>query len=274
MTVSEALATLAAVCGGDSARADAEILLAHALKLPRSRLHARLRDELPSALWPTLQAQAARRAAGEPVAYLTGTQGFWSLELAVNPAVLIPRPETETLVAWALECLPDAAPLRIADLGTGSGAIALALAQERPQAQVLAVDISPEALQVARSNAARLNLNNVQFRCADFAAALASPPYDLIVSNPPYIAEDDTHLAALMYEPQLALTAGPQGLDALRVIAHAAPQALHSGGRLLLEHGFDQADAVRELLRAAGFVQIATRRDAGGHERVSGGVRP
>lgn len=274
MTVSDALADIATRCGGDSARADAEILLAHALGLPRSQLFSRLRTPMPEAPMSSLYALAARRAAGEPVAYLTGAQGFWTLDLAVTPAVLVPRPETEQLVEWALESLPRT-PTRVLDLGTGSGAIALALARERPQAQVWAVDISPQALEVARANASRLGLNNVQFQCADFVTALAaSAAFDLIVSNPPYIAAGDPHLSALTHEPALALVSGADGLDALRRIIAAAPAALHAGGMLLLEHGHDQGAAVRALLAAAGFDAITTRRDLNGRERHSGGTRP
>mgnify|MGYP001600542301 CR=1 FL=1 len=282
MTVAEVLAQAVQTLGStsESPHADAEILLAHVLEISRGSLYARMQRPLAEEADEQLQFLLARRALGEPVAYLTGEQGFWSLDLRVTPDVLIPRPDTELLVEWALELARTAGcVLRIADLGTGSGAIALALAHELPQAMVTAVDVSAAALSVARDNAARLRIGNVQWAESDFTQALhahgaTEAGFDLIVSNPPYIAEGDAHLAALRHEPRLALTAGTDGLDCLRVIIQHAPAALRSQGALLLEHGYDQAAAVRELLLQAGFVNVQTRRDRCGHERASGGVKP
>lgn len=267
----------------ESAQADAEFLLAHVLEISRGALYGRMQRPLPPEADEQLQFLLARRAQGEPVAYLTGDQGFWSLDLAVTPEVLIPRPETELLVEWALDILDGMAlktPARIADLGTGSGAIALALATELPQAALTALDVSPAALDVARRNARKLRIDNVRFEQGDFAAFLAAcahggdTAFDMLVSNPPYVAAGDPHLAALRHEPELALIAGPDGLDCLRTICTHAPAALGPGGWLLLEHGCDQGPAVRESLRAAGFTNVQTRRDLAAHERATGGMKP
>lgn len=272
----------------DSARADAEILLAHVLQVPRQRLHARGPAPLTETQQAQVEALLVRRAAGEPVAYLTGICGFWTLDLAVNPAVLIPRPETERLVEWALQLIDrDCAggrqsALRMADLGTGSGAIALALASELPQSRILATDVSPAALGVARMNAVSAGLPNVHFAEGSWAEPLArvrldetpdAPGFDFILGNPPYIAAADPHLPALRHEPVRALVSGADGLDAMRQIVATAPPYLCGGGWLLLEHGYDQAVAVRVLLETAGLIQVQTRRDLAGHERVTGGQR-
>src|SRR5690606_4258090 len=212
------------------------------------------------------------RAAGEPVAYLTGRRGFWTLDLAVTPDTLIPRPETELLVEQALQRLGSEAEARVADLGTGSGAIALAIAAERPLARVAAVDRSAGALAVARANALAHGLEGrVEFLAGDWFAPLQGRRFDLVVSNPPYIAEGDPHLARgdLRYEPAPALASGPDGLDAIRTIVAAAPRHLLPGGWLLLEHGFDQGAAVRGLLEARGFAEVATVPDLEGRDRVS-----
>lgn len=254
---------------------DAELLLCHALGRPRSWLYAHGDDELDAASAATFEALLARRRAGEPVAYLTGRRGFWSLELQVGPATLIPRAETELLVELALERLPLDRPLHVADLGTGSGAIALAIANERPLATVLATDASAAALDIAAANARALSLGNVGFRHGDWFAPLAGERYDLIASNPPYIAEDDDHLGRgdLRFEPASALASGTDGLDAIRVIAAAAPAHLHAGGWLLVEHGLDQGEAVRALFRAAGLVSVDTARDLEQRDRVTLGQR-
>jgi release factor glutamine methyltransferase len=206
------------------------------------------------------------------VAHLTGEREFWSLPLQVNEHTLIPRPDTETLVQWALE-LPLAGARTVADLGTGSGAVALALASERPDWSVLATDFSAQSLQVAASNRARLKLYNVALLRCDWLSALGAARFDLLVSNPPYIAEGDAHLTEgdLRFEPASALRSGPDGLDALRSIIAGAPAVLRPGGWLLLEHGYDQADAVRKLLVEAGFAGVMSRSDLAGHSRVSGG---
>jgi release factor glutamine methyltransferase len=224
---------------------------------------------MPTTARAQLQAHATRRAAGEPLAYITGHKEFYGLVLQVDARVLDPRADTETLVDWALEVLPTAPQARIVDLGTGSGAIALALKHNRPQWQVHALDYSTDALEVARCNAARLELA-VQFHQGAWLEGLQET-FALIVSNPPYIAENDAHLAALTFEPLQALASGTDGLDDIRTIIQQAPTRLLPGGWLLLEHGFDQAEAVRALLRAAGFSQVQSRLDLAGIERCSGG---
>ena len=218
----------------------------------------------------------AERQRGLPVAYLLGHRAFWTFDLAVTPAVLIPRPETERLVELALARLPRERPLALADLGTGSGAVALALASERPNARVLATDVAADALAVARSNAARLGIANIAFAEGDWCAALGDARFDLIASNPPYIEDQDPHLAQgdLRHEPARALASGADGLDAIRIIIDAAPRHLLPGGWLLLEHGRDQAARVRELLAAHAFTEVASALDLAGHERVSLGRVP
>ena len=256
--------------------ADAALLLAHALGKPRSWLFAHADDVLGEADLARFDGLLARRVAGEPVAYLTGARGFWTLDLAVTPATLIPRPETELLVELALARLPVDAPLRVADLGTGSGAIALSLAKERPRARVVATDASPEALEVARGNTVRNGIGNVAFRLGSWLQPLDGECFALIASNPPYIADGDPHLSQgdLRFEPAMALSCGPDGLDAIRIIVRDAPACLHSGGWLLLEHGWDQGEAVRALLVEAGFVDVGTERDLEGRDRVTLGRRP
>jgi len=277
-------------------RLDAQLLLGAVIGQSRTWLMAH--DD--AGLSPAQQLQwlgwLHRRAAGEPLAYILGHKEFFGLDLAVSPDVLVPRPDTETLVEWALAVLDsdfpasvahesplesplDAAAPRVLDLGTGSGAIALAILHSRPHAQVTAVDASAAALATAQANADRLGL---PLRCllgSWFAAVHtgekdAPEQFDLIVSNPPYIAEDDPHMAALGHEPRQALTAGPDGLDDLRAIIRAAPAHLPPGGWLLLEHGYDQAVAVAQLLREAGFANVSTRFDLGGQPRCTGGHKP
>jgi release factor glutamine methyltransferase len=253
-----------------SARLDAELLLAHVLRCTRSALLRDAHGALGSALQAQYVALIARRAHGEPLAYLTGEREFWSLPLRVTPAVLVPRPETELVVERTLALLgPE--PARIADLGTGSGAIALALAQERPRWQVTATDQSVAALEVATQNARALGLGSVRFLRGDWFAPLRGERFDLIASNPPYIAEGDPALqdAALQYEPQSALISGPRGLTALAQIVREAGTYLLPGGYLVLEHGADQAAAVRAALVDAGFANVRSHRDLAGHERVS-----
>lgn len=260
-------------------RFDAQALLGALLQRDRAWLIAH--DD--ALLTPAHRARWAdwltRRQAGEPVAYLTGSRGFHGLALQVTPAVLDPRPDTETLVDWALELMARApAPGRVLDLGTGSGAIALALKAARPAWQLSAVDRSPAALAVARANGERLGLA-VDWREGSWfealgdamsASATPCPGFDLIVSNPPYIAEGDPHLVALHAEPREALVAGPDGLDDLRHLVAQAPAHLLAGGWLLLEHGHDQADAVAALFAAGGWRDTAHRRDLGGHRRCTG----
>ncbi len=270
-TIREALQEAVAQLATDSARLDAEVLLAHVLGKPRSHLFAwpeKTLAEEESARFATL---IARRASGEPVAYLTGRREFWSLELEVTPATLIPRPETELLVEEALSRIPADAAWHIADLGTGSGAIALAIASERPRCRLLAVDRSPEALAVAERNRARLGLSNLELRAGDWFEPLADERFQMILANPPYVAEDDPHLERgdVRHEPRTALAAGPEGLDALRRILEQAPDFLTPPGWLLLEHGRDQATAVERLLLGRGFRDPLTLADIAGHPRLT-----
>ncbi|MGV8942695.1 peptide chain release factor N(5)-glutamine methyltransferase [Thermomonas sp.] len=251
--------------------ADAELLLAHALGKSRSWLFAHTEDPVGEDAHANFLSLLQRRVAGEPVAYLIGSQGFWTLDLQVGPATLVPRPETELLVELALARIPVDAVVRVADLGTGSGAIALSIAKERPRAQVVATDASPEALKAARGNAARNHIANAEFRCGDWLNSLAGERFEVIASNPPYIADGDPHLQQgdLRFEPAMALSCGPDGLDAIRMIVAGAPACLHAGGWLLLEHGWEQGEAVRGLLLDAGFVEVRTVRDLENRERVS-----
>jgi release factor glutamine methyltransferase len=253
----------------DSPRLDAELLLAHLLGCNRAGLIVGGGDALTAQAALDYAGLIERRRLGEPSAYLTGRREFWSFGLMVSSAVLIPRPETELLVELALERLAGTAEPAVADLGTGSGAVALALAQERADARVVAVDSSAAALEVAAANARALGLERVEFREGSWCAPLGAERFDLIVSNPPYVAEGDPHLAALRFEPQQALVAGPDGLDALRAIAAAARGNLRPGGSLLLEHGAGQGGAVRTLLADAGFVGVETRRDLSGNDRAT-----
>jgi release factor glutamine methyltransferase len=254
-------------------RVDAEALLIHLLAKPRSWLIAHATDALTPDVVATYTALVDRRASGEPVAYITGRRGFWSLDLEVTTDTLIPRPETERLVELALERLPLERASTVADLGTGSGAIALAIAQERPQAQVAATDTSSAALLVAQRNAQRLQLARVRFLHGDWLAALGDEQLDLIVSNPPYIENDDPHLSQgdLRFEPVGALASGRDGLHDIRQIVLQARAHLRRGGWLLLEHGWQQGRAVRELLDHAGYADAFTAQDLESRDRVSGG---
>jgi release factor glutamine methyltransferase len=252
----------------DTAALDAQLLLAHILGKTRTWLYTWPAHELDTAQTNAFAALLLRAEQGEPVAYLTGKRAFWTLTLDVTPAVLIPRPETELLVELALE-LGKPMPGPVADLGTGSGAIALALASERSDWQLHATDLSIAALQVAQANATRLGYTNVQFLHGSWCEPLPAGRYSLIVSNPPYIADDDPHLPALAFEPQSALVADDKGLADLRSIATQARPKLQSGGWLLLEHGWQQGDAVRGLLQSLGYAEVATRQDGGSRDRVT-----
>ena len=277
-------------------RLDAQLLVLHALgsrASGRAWLLAHGDEALPPDVLTALQTHVTRRAAGEPLAYITGHTEFYGLALQVDARVLDPRADTETLVDWALECMDawmqtrtDAKPApnagaasaasaitpALIDLGTGSGAIALALQHSRPQWQVHALDFSTDALAVARANASRLNLE-VQFHQGSWLQGLQQQ-FAVIVSNPPYIALQDVHLAALTHEPLQALASGRDGLDDIRSLIHQAPARLLPGGWLLLEHGYDQAVTVRALLQDAGFSQVQSRQDLAGIERCSGGQWP
>ena len=270
MATIESLLSHAELPDSPTPRLDAELLLAHVLGKSRSYLHTWPERELEAEQLERYQAMLVRRQAGEPVAYILGQQGFWSLELEVASHTLIPRPDTELLVETVLALLP-ATPAALLDLGTGTGAIALALASERPAWRLTGVDRVREAVALAERNRVRLKLSNANFVASHWFSALAGQRYQLIVSNPPYIASDDRHLAEgdVRFEPSSALVAGADGLDDIRLIIVQAPDYLEAGGWLLLEHGFDQAAAVRELLSARGFGAVESRRDLGGHERIS-----
>jgi release factor glutamine methyltransferase len=293
--------------GAESARIEARSLLAHALERDRTWLAIHGREPLADADRARFEALLARRLAGEPVAYITGRREFFGLDFKVTPAVLIPRPETETLVEAALERIPAAAPCRVLDLGAGSGCVAIAIAAQRPLARVTAVDSSEAALAVARENARRLlgttkensphppfekggraggsivvttplsqrGAGGISFLHSDWFSALEGERYDAIVANPPYVAEGDPHLAQgdPRFEPRAALAAGADGLDCIRRIVAEAPGHLNEAGWLLFEHGYDQAQACRNLLRAAGLQDMVSLRDLSGMERVSGARR-
>lgn len=254
---------------------DGRALMMHALGVDRAWLVAHDRDRLSREQADAFFALAKRRRDGEPVAYLTGHREFFGLDLVVTPAVLIPRPETETLVEAALARLPTDRSVRVLDLGTGSGAIALAIAHARPQAQVVATDASPEALDVARLNASRLGLRNVAFVRSDWYSQLPAGAFDFIASNPPYVAPNDPHLVAgdLRFEPRTALVPPADALSALGTIVARAPAHLAPGGGVAVEHGYDQRPAVRALFDAAGFEDVAELRDLAGIDRVVVGRR-
>jgi len=276
-TISDALhtATLLLARTSASARLDAELLLEYVTGLSRTDFRAAPERELPAAAGWSFQQLLRRRLQGEPVAYIRGHQEFWSLLLEVSPAVLIPRPETELVVERALAALrPDAKEL--ADLGTGSGAIALAVASERPSLQITAVDVSAEALEIARRNAARLQLGNVRFERGSWFAPLTGRRFDVVAANPPYIARGDADLAQNVsrFEPEIALIAGNSGLEAIEQIAAQAGAHLRPGGWLILEHGWTQAGAVRDRLVRSGFTHVRSHADLAGHERVTEGSLP
>jgi len=257
------------------ARVDAQMLLLHSLQRPvhdRAWLLAHDTDVLTPAQHMAWQSALTRRLQGEPVAYITGFKSFFGLTLQVDARVLDPRPDTETLVEWALACLPHEVPQRVLDLGTGSGAVALALQRERPSWHLTAVDASVDALAVASANAKRLELP-VLCVLSHWMDAIPGP-FELIVSNPPYVADGDPHLAALAHEPLQALTSGADGLQDIRQIIAQAPSRLTPGGWLLLEHGWDQAPAVQELMRQGGLMNVESRQDLAGVDRCTGGMKP
>lgn len=263
----------AAAQADPESRHEAEMLLVHALGKDRAWLFAHANSVPDAHALVRFRQLLAARQGGEPLAYLLGRRGFWTLELEVSPAVLIPRTETELLVELALARVPQDSGMRIADLGTGSGAIALAVASERPLSRLLATDASTAALELARNNARRCGIDNISFAHGHWLQALQGQRFGLIVSNPPYIAEGDAHLEQgdLRFEPVAALASGVDGLDAIREIVEGAPRCLDSGGWLLLEHGYDQASRVRELLAGNGFGEVCSWQDLERRERVSGG---
>ena len=264
--------TRALASRSESPRLDAELLLCHVLKVSRSALIVHGAEALHADDLCRYDDLIAQRAARLPIAYLTGSREFWSLDLHVTPDVLVPRPETELLVELALQRLPQGQPRTVLDLGTGSGAIALAIATERPLARIIAVDLSARALAVASSNAVRLGLSRVEFRAGSWFDAVPGLTVDLIVSNPPYVAGNDPALELLSHEPALALASGPAGLDALQAIVGKAAQHLNSGGWLILEHGHTQDAEVVALLRRQGFDGITSHVDYSGKPRVTLGT--
>ena len=253
---------------------DAEVLLAHALGQTRTFLRTWPERVPELAHLAQFQTLLARRCLGEPVAYLTGKRDFWDMTLTVSPDTLIPRPETEYLVELALARIPPDATWHIADLGTGSGAIALAIARERPHCQIVATDISPAALAIARNNATRLKIDNIRFAEGRWYEPLASERFEMIISNPPYVHPDDPHLQQgdLRFEPLTALQSGPDGLADIRTICTKARQHLCSPGWLLLEHGYDQGNTVPAILHRLGYQQVQTEKDLAQNDRVSLGT--
>jgi len=276
MTIIASLLRNAELPDSPTARLDVELLLAAALGKPRSFLHTWPERIVSSEAAQAFEGYLKRRRTGEPVAYILGQQGFWNIDLEVATHTLIPRPETEMLVETALELLPGAISHRLLDLGTGTGAIALSLAKDRPQWNVTAVDRVEEAVELAERNRQRLHLDNARVLQSHWFTAVDGQRFDLILSNPPYIASNDPHLVEgdVRFEPSSALVSGSDGLDDLRLIVFQAPAHLEAGGWLLLEHGYDQGPAVRELLSLHGFEQIQTRRDLGDHERITFGRVP
>lgn len=250
---------------------DAEVIVMRICGIDRSQLILRGQALLTGDQQRQLAELSARRQQGEPIAYLTGVREFWSIEFNVSPATLIPRPETELLVEKTLARIPPDAEWTIADLGTGCGAIASVLAQERPRCRVWATDISSAALEIAGSNAHKFGLNNIEFLHGNWLEPLAGKKLNIIVSNPPYVRVGDPHLETgdVRFEPKQALVAGPDGIDAIRLIAQRAREHLASGGRLLFEHGWGQADVASDLLRAAGYGDIVCHRDLAGRDRVT-----
>lgn len=253
----------------DSPMLDAELLLARAIDVPRSYLIAHPEDELDPAAVDRFFAAIDRRSSGMPLAYIKGEKEFWSMTLFVSPDTLVPRPETEVLVGRALQLIPESQNFTALDLGTGSGAIALAIAGERPNCDITATDISIAALAVARENANRHALPNIEFLCGDWTAPVAGRTFDLIVSNPPYVPRGDPDLDRLRHEPRLALAAGVDGLDAIRRLATETISVIRRGGHLLLEHGDSQQQAIGGILSAAGWAVVEQVDDLAGKPRVT-----
>ena len=271
VAIAHATERLSAV--SESPRLDAEILLGRAIDMPRSYLFAHPEDELDDTTRSRFEDALRRREDGVPMAYITGIREFWSHEFAVSPATLVPRPETEMLVDLALSEIPRDATWQVLDLGTGSGAIAVSIACERPRCEITGVDVSEEALAVARQNARAHASGNVIFECGSWTGPVRGRIFDLVVSNPPYVRSDDEALAALEHEPLSALAAGDDGLDAIRVIAADCPDVLVAGGLLAIEHGFDQADEVRSLLENRGWTDVRCHNDLAGLPRVTAARR-
>jgi release factor glutamine methyltransferase len=257
----------------ESPRLDAELLLARALDVPRSYLFAHAEEEMDAAAVNRYQSTIGRRVDGVPLAYITGEKEFWSMMLVVSPATLVPRPETETLVDQALMRIPKREQLRVLDLGTGCGAIALAIAKERPHCEVVATDISEDALAVARVNAGNLMIPNIKFMQGNWTDPLGDQMFDIIVSNPPYIADKDQALESLKHEPRNALASGNDGLDAIGTIAAAAGAILNPGGTLLIEHGAEQDENIAKILAANNWLDIILVKDLSMLPRVTLAIR-
>lgn len=253
----------------ESPRLDAELLLARSIDVARSYLFAHPEDELDPAAADRFRQAVEMRANGMPLAYITGEKEFWSMPVIVSPDTLIPRPDTEALVELALSHIPNTVAYRVLDLGTGSGAVALAIARERTLCDVLATDVSAAALRIATENARQLEVPNIEFLESDWFAAIGMATFNIIVSNPPYVAASDEHLDALRHEPVKALVAGPDGLDAIRIIAEQSGSFLEPGGYLLIEHGDRQAESVEELLQSAGWQDVRNFPDIAGRPRVT-----
>ena len=253
----------------DSPQLDTELLLARALDVPRSYLFAHPEDGLDPAAVDRFSSAMERRVSGMPIAYITGEKEFWSMLLIVSPATLVPRPETEVLVDQALQRIPESGNFSVLDLGTGSGAVALVIARERPHCDVTATDVSDAALTVARENANRHALPNVEFLHGDWTAPIADRLFDLVVTNPPYVPRDDPDLENLRHEPRVALAAGDDGLDAIRRISVEARSVIRKGGSLLIEHGDKQKEGLARILSRDGWQNISHVNDLSGKPRVT-----
>jgi release factor glutamine methyltransferase len=275
MTIRQALAKANLLAGiSDTPRLDTELLLSQAIKCDKSHLYAWPDKPLLQDHLKRYEQLLARRITGEPMAYILGQKEFWSLPIKVNTSTLIPRPETELLVEKALQLLPPGSSRRVLDLGTGTGAIALAIASERPLVEVTGCDIEPQAVALAKANKAALAIENITFIVRDWCSDL-SQPVDMIVSNPPYIDPEDPHLKQgdVRFEPRTALISAENGLADIKIITSQAAKILKAGGWLLFEHGFEQGQAVREILCLAGFENVGTDADLAGHERMTYGQK-
>ena len=260
----------------ESARLDAEILFCDVMQFDRSRIYSHPEQIVPDDKLVLFQSLIEQRQQGRPIAHLTGKKEFWSLEFAINEDTLIPRPETELLVETALQMIPDDATFNILDLGTGSGAIAIAIASERPSCKILATDINTNTLAMAKKNAETHQLGNIQFYLSNWYQNIPSQEFDLIVSNPPYIRQDDEHLSQgdVRFEPELALVAGADGMQAINMILEDASQYLASDAYLLIEHGYDQKQLVQEAFLKHDFKQLKTFHDLSGQDRMTYGQPP
>lgn len=260
----------------DSARLDAEVLLCHALDKNRAYLLTWPERELTASQLEQFQQLLDGRLAGQPVAHLTGEREFWSLPLKVTPDTLIPRPETELLIEQILQAYPEGPALNLVDLGTGSGAIAIALASERPNWDIIATDLSEKALKVAQQNADRLKLKNIEFRQGDWFQPITGLSFDIIVSNPPYIASNDPHLnqGDVRFEPRSALAAGADGLADIETICRQASNYLNTGGLLIIEHGYDQIEKIHHIFHKHGFINTCQQRDIANNPRTTLGYKP